>query len=291
MIQHYFVGAWMPANGSAKQFYTSVNRNQSVPTYRIGYKTKQANVIQAGQAGTIGTRVFLGPKEQKRLKRIQEEDNVHDLALTVDYGYLTLISDPLFRLLSFIHSLVGNWGWAIILLTVLIKAVFYPLSAASYKSMAGMKKLQPRITTLKERYKDDKPKFQQEMMALYKTEKINPAGGCLPILVQIPVFIGLYWALLESVETRQAPFALWLQDLSAPDPYFILPVLMGLSMWAQQKLNPAAMDDIQKKVMMIMPFALTFLFLNFPQGLVLYWVVNNILSMAQQWFINKKYAV
>ena len=291
MLQHYFVGAWMPVNGGAKQFYTSVNRTQGVPTYRIGYKTQSPNIIQAGQSGNIGTSVFLGPKEQKRLKQIEQESNVHGLALTVDYGFLTFIADPLFYVLSLIHGFVGNWGWSIILLTVLIKAVFYPLSAASYKSMAGMKKLQPRITTLKERYKDDKPKFQMEMMALYKKEKINPAGGCLPILVQIPVFISLYWALLESVEIRQAPFALWLQDLSAPDPYYVLPVLMGLSMWAQQKLNPAAMDDIQKKVMMIMPFALTFLFLTFPQGLVLYWVVNNILSMAQQWFINKKYAV
>ena len=153
-----------------------------------------------------------------------------------------------------------------------------------------MKKLQPRIKTLKERYKDDRQKFQMEMMALYKKEKINPAGGCLPILIQIPVFIALYWALLESVEIRQAPFALWLQDLSAPDPFYILPVLMGASMWAQQQLNPAPMDDIQKKVMTIMPIALTFLFLTFPQGLVLYWVVNNVLSMAQQWFINKKHA-
>ncbi len=212
------------------------------------------------------------------------------MALTVDYGFLTFIADPLFSILSLIHGVVGNWGWAIILLTILIKIVFYPLSAASYKSMAGMKKLQPRIQTLKERYKDDKQKFQMEMMALYKKEKINPAGGCLPILIQIPVFIALYWALLESVEMRQAPFALWLQDLSAPDPYFVLPVLMGLSMWAQQKLNPAPMDDIQKKVMTIMPIALTFLFLTFPQGLVLYWVVNNVLSMAQQWFINKQHA-
>ena len=203
---------------------------------------------------------------------------------------LTVIADPLFWLLDKIHAVVGNWGWSIILLTLLIKIFFYPLSAASYKSMAGMKKLQPRIATLKERYKDDRQKFQMEMMALYKKEKINPAGGCLPILIQIPVFIALYWTLLESVEIRQAPFALWLNDLSAPDPFYVLPILMGVSMWAQQKLNPAPMDDIQKKVMMIMPFALTLLFLTFPAGLVLYWVVNNVLSMAQQWYINQKHA-
>ena len=290
MLQHYFVGAWIPINGGTKQFYTAVNKNQLSPGYRIGYKTLEPKVIAAGQTDTIGTSVYLGSKQQTRLKNIQEQNNINGLALTVDYGFLTFIADPLFVVLSWIHGVVGNWGWSIILLTILIKAIFYPLSAASYKSMAGMKKLQPRIQTLKERYKDDKQKFQMEMMALYKTEKINPAGGCLPILVQIPVFISLYWALLESVEIRQAPFALWLQDLSAPDPFYVLPVLMGASMWMQQKLNPAPMDDIQKKVMMIMPIALTFLFLTFPQGLVLYWVVNNVLSMAQQWLINKKHA-
>lgn len=290
MLQHYFVGAWIPENGKSKKFYSRAINQQSKPIYQIGYKTIEPVQIAAGQSGQIGTSVYLGSKQQSRLKAIEKNSKIKDLSLTVDYGFLTFIADPLFVVLSWIHGLVGNWGWAIILLTILIKLVFYPLSAASYKSMAGMKKLQPRMQTLKERYKDDRQKFQMEMMALYKKEKINPAGGCLPILVQIPVFIALYWALLESVEIRQAPFALWLQDLSAPDPYFILPILMGASMWAQQKLNPAPMDDIQKKVMTIMPIALTFLFLTFPQGLVLYWVVNNILSMAQQWVINKKYA-
>ena len=179
-------------------------------------------------------------------------------------------------------------GWAIIFLTLLIKAVFYPLSAASYKSMAAMKRLQPRMATLKERYADDKQKFQVAMMELYKEEKVNPAGGCLPILIQIPVFIALYWVLLESVELRQASFALWWNDLSSPDPYYVLPVLMGASMFFQQKLNPAPMDPMQQKVMMFMPLVLTFLFLSFPQGLVLYWVVNNCLSIAQQWLINKR---
>lgn len=290
MLQHYFVGAWIPKNGGPKQIYSSINNSQANPIYRLGYKTLEPKIIAAGQSDSIGTSVYLGSKEQSRLKKIQKNDNINGLALTVDYGMLTFIADPLFTVLNWIHDVVGNWGWSIILLTLLIKIIFYPLSAASYKSMAGMKKLQPRIQTLKERYKDDRQKFQTEMMALYKKEKINPAGGCLPILIQIPVFIALYWALLESVEIRQAPFALWLQDLSAPDPFYILPVLMGASMWAQQKLNPAPMDDIQKKVMAIMPIALTFLFLTFPQGLVLYWVVNNVLSMAQQWFINRKYA-
>ena len=289
MIQHYFVGAWIPAPGN-KNFYTSAGR-QANPHYRIGYKTQDPVVVAAGATGSLGTKVYLGSKEQSRLKRIENDLGITGLALTVDFGWLTFIADPLFTVLNWIHNIVGNWGWSIILLTILIKAVFYPLSAASYKSMAGMKKLQPRMKTLKERYKDDRQKYQMEMMALYKKEKINPAGGCLPILIQIPVFIALYWALLESVELRQAPFALWWQDLSAPDPYYVLPVLMGASMWVMQKLNPAAMDDIQRKVMMIMPIALTFLFLSFPQGLVLYWVVNNILSMTQQWFINRKYAV
>jgi len=288
MLQHYFVAAWIPADTTNKQFFSGVGNRGAKPSYRIGYKTLDPVLVAPGQTGKLSTTAYLGSKEQKRLKRIQKEVGITGLALTVDFGFLTFIADPLFIVLSWIHDVVGNWGWAIIILTILIKLVFYPLSAASYKSMAGMKKLQPRIQTLKERYKDDRQKFQMEMMALYKKEKINPAGGCLPILIQIPVFIALYWALLESVEMRHAPFALWLQDLSAPDPFYILPVLMGVSMWAQQKLNPAPMDDIQKKVMTIMPIALTFLFLTFPQGLVLYWVVNNILSMAQQWFIYKQ---
>ncbi len=286
MLEHYFVSAWLPTS-QQNNLYTGYSL--AGEQYRIGYKSLTGSTIAAGQQGVISSQLFLGPKEQERLKEL-EDQGFTGLNLSVDYGFLTFIADPLFYMLNLIYSFVGNWGWAIILLTILIKAVFYPLSAASYKSMAGMKKLQPRIQTLKERYKDDRQKFQMEMMALYKQEKINPAGGCLPILIQIPVFIALYWVLLESVEMRQAPFALWWQDLSAPDPYFVLPVLMGLSMFVMQKLNPAPMDDIQKKVMMILPFALTILFLSFPQGLVLYWVVNNILSMAQQWYINKKHA-
>ena len=285
MMEHYFVTVLLPTTENNTFFSRKAGAN-----YLLGIQSNDPLVIAAGEQGTLGTSVFLGPKEQSRLRAIKDEKGVTGLPLTVDYGALTFIADPLFWLLEKIHGVVKNWGWSIILLTLLIKIVFYPLSAASYKSMAGMKKLQPRIQTLKERYKDDRQKFQMEMMELYKKEKINPAGGCLPILIQIPVFIALYWVLLESVEIRQAPFALWLTDLSAPDPFYVLPILMGASMWAQQKLNPAPMDDIQKRVMMIMPFALTLLFLTFPAGLVLYWVVNNVLSMAQQWFINKKHA-
>lgn len=280
MLQHYFVGTWMPGDDTYK-FYSGFNKQNSL--YRIGYRTTSATSVPAGMQGQISSRVYIGSKEQSRLKKYEKE-GIEGFDLTVDYGVLTFIADPLFTVLSWIHDVVGNWGWSIILLTVLIKLMFYPLSAASYRSMGKMKKLQPRMATLKERYKDDRQKFQMEMMALYKKEKVNPAGGCLPILIQIPVFIALYWVLLESVEMRHAPFALWWVDLSAKDPYYVLPILMGVSMFLMQKLNPAPMDDIQKKVMMIMPFALTFLFMSFPQGLVLYWVVNNVLTMAQQWF-------
>lgn len=289
MMQHYFVTAWLPQSGQSMEFYSSVGGIAALPEYRVGYKTLTAEQVAPGQSGNIGTRVYLGSKEQERLKRIAKEDGVKGLALTVDYGFLTFIADPLFVALAFINKFIQNWGWSIIVLTLLIKMAFYPLSAASYKSMAKMKKIQPRMKTLKERYPDDRQKFQAEMMALYKKEKINPAGGCLPILIQIPVFIALYWVLLESVEMRQAPFALWLQDLSAQDPYYVLPILMGLTMFLQQKLNPAPMEEMQKRIMMFLPIGLTFLFLNFPQGLVLYWVVNNILSIAQQWLINKQH--
>ena len=288
MLQHYFVAVWIPEVGSAKQFYTGVNTGVANPNYRAGYKTVEPVVIGPNQTGNLTAKVYLGSKQQSRLKALQKDSNIEGLALTVDYGFMTFIADPLFIALSFINSIVNNWGWAIIILTLLIKLAFYPLSAASFKSMAAMKKLSPRLKTLKERYKDDKQKFQMEMMALYKKEKVNPAGGCLPMLIQIPVFLALYWVLLESVEMRHAPFALWWQDLSAPDPYFVLPVLYGISMFVQTKLNPAPMDDIQKKVMMIMPIGLTILFITFPQGLVLYWVVNNILTMAQQWFIYRQ---
>lgn len=280
MLQHYFVGAWIPKPDGVYEAYTSVYDG---PRYNIGYKTMTPVSIAANSSGKISTQLYIGTKEQERLKEPAE-----GLVLTVDYGWLTPVSSPLYWVLNFINGYVNNWGWSIILLTVLIKLVFFPLSAASYKSMAKMKQLQPRLQTLKERYGGDKQKLNQAMMEMYKKDKINPMGGCLPILVQIPVFIALYWVLLESVELRQAPFALWLHDLSIPDPYFVLPLIMGASMFAQQFLNPAPIDPVQKKVMMALPVVFTVFFLWFPAGLVLYWVVNNILSIAQQWYITNK---
>ncbi len=286
MLQHYFVAAWLPEGSDNYQLYSGVNKNTAKPEYRIGYKSTQPVNVPAGQTGVVNTAIYVGPKNQARL----DAQGVEGLKLTVDYGWLTPVANPLFWLLQKIHSFTNNWGWAIILLTCLVKLVFYPLSAASYKSMAKMKKLQPRMATLKERFGDDKQKFQQEMMKLYKTEKVNPAGGCLPIMVQIPVFIALYWTLLESVELRQASFMFWLNDLSLPDPYFVLPIIMGVSMLAQHFLNPAPVDPIQKKIMMALPFVFTIFFLWFPAGLVLYWVVNNLLSISQQYYITRKFA-
>ena len=227
--------------------------------------------------------MYVGPKETERMIKADNQ-----LELTVDYGWLTPVSSPLFWVMTYINRVVNNWGVSIILLTLLVKLVFFPLSAASYKSMARMKKMQPRMQTLKERFGDDKQKFQQAMMEIYKKEKINPLGGCLPIVIQIPVFIALYWVLLESVELRQAPFALWLKDLSLQDPYYVLPILMGASMFGQQLLNPAPLDPMQQKIMMALPLVFTIFFLWFPSGLVLYWLVNNVLSIAQQWVITRK---
>ena len=210
------------------------------------------------------------------------------LDLVVDYGWLTVIAKPIFELLQFLHGIVRNWGWAIVLLTLIVKLAFFPLQAASYRSMAKMKKVGPKLQQLKERYGDDRVKMNQAMMELYKREKINPLGGCLPIVVQIPVFIALYWMLLESVELRQAPFMGWIQDLSVKDPYYVLPLIMGVSMFVQQKLSPAPPDPVQAKVMMAMPVVFTFMFLWFPSGLVLYWVVNNCVSILQQWVITRR---
>ena len=283
MLQHYFVGSWMLAKDERGAFYTDVLNGGR---YVIGYKQLQPTTVAPGASGTLRASLYVGPKEQRRLKPLAE-----GMDLTVDYGWLTVLAAPLFWLLEWLHRFLGNWGWAIIVLTILIKAAFYPLSAASYKSMAHMKKVQPRLVALKERYGDDKQKLNQAMMELYKTEKINPLGGCLPILVQIPVFIALYWVLLESVEMRHAPWILWIKDLSAQDPYYILPIIMGVSMYAQQLMNPQPLDPIQKKVFMFMPLMFTVFFLFFPAGLVLYWVVNNILSIAQQWQINRSIGV
>jgi YidC/Oxa1 family membrane protein insertase len=277
MVQHYFVSAVLPPAGTPREFYTR----------RIGDNVYSAGVIiplavPAGGDATVTVPVYAGPQEQDNLKVIAP-----GLDLVVDYGWLTVIAAPLFWVLKLLYGWLGNWGLAIIGLTVLIKLVFFPLSAASYKSMAKMKLLAPRLTKLKEQYGDDRVKMNQAMMEMYKTEKVNPFGGCLPILVQIPVFIALYWVLLGSVELRQAPFYGWIKDLSMPDPFFILPALMMGSMIVQTKMSPTPPDPVQAKVMMIMPFVFGVMFFFFPAGLVLYWLVNNILSIAQQWQIQR----
>ena len=286
MIQHYFVGAWIPEQQGPYQFYSkSINRSGQ-PLYNIGYKTTTPLVVPSQGEGELSSTAYIGTKEQERLKA----KDVEGLILTVDYGWLTVIASPMFWIMSEIYKVVQNWGFVIVIVTILLKLLFFPLSAASYKSMAKMKKFQPRLMTLRERYGDDRQKLNMEMMKLYKQEKINPMGGCLPILIQIPVFIALYWVLLESVELRQAPFIGWIKDLSLKDPFYVLPVLYGASMFVMQKLNPAPIDPIQQRVMTALPLVFTVLFLWFPAGLVLYWLVNNLLSMAQQWYITRKYA-
>ena len=282
MIQHYFLSAWIPEQQEINLIYTIAGVERQPGTYTIGMRSQNL-LIPAGTSGDFSSQLFVGPKIVNRLEEISP-----GLELTVDYGWLTFLSKPLYWLLSWFHGFVGNWGVAIILLTLTIKAAFYKLSETSYRSMAKMRKVSPRLKTLKERYGDDRQKMNQAMMELYKTEKINPMGGCLPILVQIPVFIALYWALLESVELRQAPFILWIKDLSVMDPYYVLPIVMGISMVIQQKLNPPPPDPIQAKVMMALPLVFTIFFAFFPSGLVLYWVVNNVLSIAQQWVITKR---
>jgi len=278
MIQHYFLGAWIPPQDEKINYYTKQGSNNRYIIGGVGAK----QMLNAGESVTLKGQLFVGPKIPAQL-----EVATQGLDLTVDYGFLTIIAKPLYWMLNFIHGFIGNWGFAIILLTIMIKAVFYKLSETSYKSMAHMRKVQPKLKTMKERYKDDKQGMNQAMMKLYKEEKINPLGGCLPILVQMPVFIALYWMLMESVEMRQAPFILWIQDLSAADPYFVLPLIMGITMLIQQKLNPTPMDPMQAKVMMILPIVFTVFFAFFPAGLVLYWVVNNTLSIMQQWYITR----
>ncbi|MCB1865082.1 MAG: membrane protein insertase YidC [Chromatiales bacterium] len=279
MIQHYFVGAWVPTADQRQLFYT---RTASNSRYILGMTTPSVRIAN-GDRATFDSTIFAGPKLQDRL-----EELAPGLDLTVDYGALTIIAKPIFWLMQQIHNLVGNWGWTIILLTILIKLVFYKLSETSYRSMAHMRRVGPKLQQLRERHKDDKQKLNQAMMDLYKKEKINPLGGCLPIVVQIPVFIALYWVLLESVEMRQAPWVLWIRDLSLKDPYFVLPLIMGATMFIQQKLNPAPPDPIQAKIMMALPVIFTVFFAFFPSGLVLYWAVNNALSILQQWTITKR---
>ena len=278
MIQHYFLAAWIPPRGAQETFYSNVLDGSR---YIIGKYSSPVS-ISPDATHTFENQLFVGPKLQDVLEKIAP-----GLELTVDYGWLTVIAKPIHWLLAKIHGLVLNWGWAIIVLTILIKLAFFKLSETSYKSMAHLRQVAPRLQALKDRYGDDKERLNQAMMELYKTEKINPLGGCLPILVQIPVFIALYWVLLESVELRQAPFIFWIKDLAAPDPYFVLPLIMGVSMFIQQRLNPAPPDPMQAKIMMSLPFVFTVFFAFFPSGLVLYWTVNNILSISQQWYITR----
>lgn len=279
IIQHYFLAAWIPPVDSQQSYFT---RDLNESRYAMGMKATNEVKVATGSSTVLNNTLYVGPKIQQDLEIIAP-----GLELTVDYGVLTFIAKPIFWLLTKIHNFVSNWGWSIILLTMLIKLVFYKLSEASYKSMANMRKVQPRLVALKERFSDDRQGMNKAMMEMYKKEKINPLGGCLPILVQIPVFISLYWVLLESVELRQADWIFWFTDLSAKDPYFVLPLLMGITMFIQQKLNPAPMDPMQAKIMMALPFVFTIFFAFFPSGLVLYWVVNNTLSIAQQWYITR----
>lgn len=278
MLQHYFLGAWLPRDGEPREYYT---RQVPQGLYAAGVIVP-GGTLAPGASAALSMPLYAGPQEQEKLAALAK-----GLDLAVDYGWLTVIAAPLFWVLQWIHGWAGNWGVAIIILTILIKLIFYPLSEASYRSMAKMRVVAPKMQRLKEQYGNDRQRMQQAMMELYKTEKINPLGGCLPILVQIPVFIALYWVLLASVEMRQAPFALWITDLSVPDPWFILPILMGATMIIQTRLNPEPPDPVQAKVMKIMPIAFSIFFFFFPAGLVLYWLVNNILSIAQQWHINR----
>ena len=278
MLQHYFLSAWLPKADLAREFYVQRGDNG---LYSAGVIVS-LGAIEPGAKAEMKVPLYAGPQEQDKLAALAP-----GLDLTVDYGWLTVIAKPLFWFLLWLHHWVGNWGVAIILLTVAIKAVFYPLSAASYRSMARMRLIAPKLQRLKEQYGDDRQRMSQAMMELYRTEKINPLGGCLPVVVQIPVFIALYWVLLASVELRQAPFVLWIHDLSHPDPWFVLPTLMGATMIFQTYLNPEPPDPVQAKIMKIMPVAFSIMFFFFPAGLVLYWLVNNILSIAQQWYITR----
>ena len=277
-IQHHFLSAVVPSKDAEYRYKVTVTGDRSVASLI----RSPSLIVSSGSEFTFETSAFVGPKLQSQLEQLDES-----LKLTVDYGWLTIISQPLFWLLSKVHLFLGNWGLSIILVTILIKMAFYKLTEASGRSMAKMREIQPRMKALQDRYKDDRQALSQAMMELYKREKVNPAAGCLPILIQMPFFLAFYWVLLESVEMRQAPFALWITDLSSRDPYFILPIIMGAAMLFQQRLNPAPADPVQAKVMQIMPIMFTGFFAFFPSGLVLYWVTNTLLSIAQQWYINK----
>lgn len=281
MLQHYFVAAIVPPSGEPASFSTAVLPNGRFLIREVG----SALSVAPGAETTTSSQLYLGPKMRQDLEAISP-----GLGLTLDYGIFTVLAQPMHWLLSLLHTLTGNWGWAIVLLVVIIKGALFKLSEAQYKSFAKMRRVQPRIEALKERYGDDRQKFQVAMMEMYKKEKINPLGGCLPILVQIPIFLSLYWVLVEAVELRHAPWILWIQNLTAPDPYFILPVVNLVTMWATQKLSPApGMDPMQKKMMQAMPIVFGVMFAFFPAGLVLYWTTNGLLGLLQQWYIMRRH--
>lgn len=278
MVQHYFVSAWLPGDKSKREYFT---KKVSDKLYSAGVIVPM-NVIETGASGSMSMPLYVGPQEQDNLKQLAP-----GLDLVVDYGWLTVLAYPMFAVLSWINKIISNWGWTIIIFTILLKLVFFPLNQKAGKSMAHMKHLAPKVEALKARYGDDKMKMNQAMMELYKTEKINPLGGCLPILVQMPFLIAMYWVLLGAVELRNAPWLGWITDLSTPDPYYVLPVIMGASMLIQTKLNPTPPDPVQAKVMLLMPIVFSVMFFFFPAGLVLYWTMQNILGIGQQWYINK----
>lgn len=283
IIERYFLGAWIPGQNNIYRYF---DKNNGDGLYTVGMVSPKI-IVQPNENINLNSTFYVGPKIADQLSSLSPH-----LGLTVDYSsiaFFSLLSSFIFWILKNINDVVGNWGWSIVIVTILIKLVFYKLSSTSYRSMAGMKKLQPKMALLKERYGNDKQAMSKATMELYKKEKINPLGGCLPILIQIPVFLALYWVLLESVELRQAPFIFWIHDLSIKDPYYVLPILMGITMYLQQKLSPTPPDPTQAKVMMFLPVMMTVFFLNFPAGLVLYWLVNNVLSIAQQWYITKKF--
>jgi YidC/Oxa1 family membrane protein insertase len=282
MVQHYFASAWVLADGMAREnFVRQVDKN----LFAVG-SISSLPAIGPGQSQAVESRLFVGPQEEKVLETIAP-----GLELVKDYGWLTILAKPLYWLLEKIHGYVANWGWAIVLLVVLIKAAFYWLNASAYRSMAKMKKINPRIMEMRERLKGNPQAMQQEMMKMYREEKVNPLGGCFPILVQIPVFIALYWVLLSSVEMRNAPWQLWITDLSSPDPYYILPLVMAVTTMIQTALNPLPPDPLQAKLMWLMPLMFSVMFFFFPSGLVLYWITNNVLTIAQQAVINKSMGV
>ena len=279
MLQHYFLTAWVPQQESSRELYT---RQLDKHLFSIG-SIVTVGEVAPGADKVVDSTLYVGPQDQRRLEYIAP-----NLDLVVDYGWLTFLAKPIYWLLAFLQGLVGNWGWAIVLLTVLVKAILYPISAAGYKSMARMRDVAPRMKAIQEKYANDKQALNQAMMELYRREKINPAGGCLPIMLQIPVFLALYWVLLATVELRGAPWLLWVNDLASPDPYLILPLLMVATMIIQMKISPRPTDPTQAKVMMIMPVVFGVMFFFFASGLVLYWLTNNVLSIWQQWYVNKQ---